>query len=68
MVGAIRTRIEEVQSEIKLGLKKIRFYPMPDSLAFMKLPARVQEEARVYWEAEQDRVDRLMQEYEEGEW
>lgn len=68
MISQVKSKIEVIQSEIKLGLKKIRFYPMPETIAFTKLPLKVQEEARAYWEQEQDRVDRLMQEYEQGEW
>jgi hypothetical protein len=51
------------------GLKNhIQFYPDPTSAQFRKLSPMVQEKARLYWENEQDRVDRLLQGHEQGDW
>lgn len=54
------------QTEILGGLKRnVRFYPRPGTNAFQKLPMIEQEAARAYFERDQDRVDRIMKEYEE---
>lgn len=59
---------DNIDTQIAEGLKKnLRFYPEPNSIQFQMLPPEKQREAIDYFEKEQDRVDRLMREWESGQ-